>query len=245
MERYHAVMGANTTSSVGIPRKIAPPKSEEELVSRVGPLGGQTLGALAKTHFMRVPDDPRRSKGWAGQLLERALGATAGSKAAPDFEGIGVEMKSIPVDRSGTPLESTYVCVVPLNESLGGGWEESWVCHKLSRVLWVPILSERSIPIGDRILGTPFLWSPSGRENDLLKRDWEGVADLITNGDIGRITGSLGEALHIRPKAASASDKKWTVGEGGEWLRANPRGFYLRASFTGAVLASRLALPSS
>jgi len=230
---------------IGIPRKTVPPKTEEEVLARALDLAGQTLGSVARSHFMRVPESTTRSKGWAGQLLERALGATAGSKAAPDFEQIGVEMKSLPVDRLGTPLESTYVCTVPLDGAAGGPWEESWVCKKLSRVLWVPILSERSVPIGERLIGTPFLWSPSVAENTTLQQDWEMLMDMILQGEIGRINGKLGDALHIRPKAAKASDKKWTLGQEGEWVQANPRGFYLRASFTRGVLHSQLALPSS
>ena len=117
---------------------------------------------------MVVPENTSRSKGWAGQLLERALGATAGSKPVPDFEKIDVEMKSLPVDRSGMPLESTYVCKVPHMETGATPWRESWACHKLARVLWVPILGERQISIGDRMIGTPFLWSPSVEEEKIL-----------------------------------------------------------------------------
>ena len=222
-----------------------PPKTEAEVLERAMALAGLTLGAIARSHFMRVPESTTRSKGWAGQLLERALGATAGSKAAPDFEHIHVEMKSLPVDRMGTPLESTYVCKVPLDGAGGGGWEDSWVCNKLSRVLWVPILSERSVPIQDRLVGTPFLWSPSEEESVVLRQDWEMLMEMILQGEIGRINGKLGEALHIRPKAARGADKKWTLGQEGEWVQANPRGFYLRTSFTRGVLHRQLALPST
>ena len=154
-------------------------------------------------------------------------------------------MKSLPVDRAGTPLESTYVCTVPLTGDTNAEWTNSWPCKKLSRVLWVPILCERSIPIPDRIIGTPFLWSPSDEESSILEKDWTLLRNWILEGQIERITGSMGEALHIRPKAAKASDKAWAMGEDGEWVQVNPRGFYLRSRFTGAILRSHLALPAS
>lgn len=193
---------------------------------------------------MVVPENTTRSKGWTGQLLERVLGATAGSKPVPDFEAIGVEMKSLPVDRTGMPLESTYICKVAHMETGATPWRESWACHKLARVLWVPVLGERQIPISERIIGTPFLWTPSQREESILEADWKLLQEWILQGGIGEITGTMGAALHIRPKAGSSAEKKWMLGEDGEWIKETPRGYYLRTSFTHRVLASRLALPN-
>ena len=70
-----------------------------------------------------MPPDLRRDKGWVGMLLEYWLGADAGSKAEQDFAHLGVELKTIPVDESGVPLETTFVCVAPLtgNSGVTGG----------------------------------------------------------------------------------------------------------------------------
>ena len=56
----------------------------------------------------------RHAKGWAGQLIELYLGATAGSKQQQDFPTLGVELKTIPVSPDAKPLETTYVCITPL-----------------------------------------------------------------------------------------------------------------------------------
>ncbi len=237
-------MSTTETSHMGLPQKIAPPKTEEELMERAQALAGRRLADVAAEHLMRVPENSTRSKGWAGQLLERALGATAGSLAEPDFQAIHVEMKSLPIDRIGTPVESTYVCVAPLDESLGTSWRDSWVFHKLARVLWVPLLSEKHLPPGERVIGTPFIWSPSPQEEAILRDDWETLSELILTGQVARITGSIGQALHLRPKASSSAETKWAVGEEGEWIKANPKGFYLRSSFTQSVLAANLAMPT-
>jgi len=42
-------------------------------------LAGQCLATLAEGQAAAVPTDSRRVKGWAGQLIEAYLGATAGS----------------------------------------------------------------------------------------------------------------------------------------------------------------------
>lgn len=216
---------------------IPPPASEDELLQRCHAIAGQRLGDLAGHHDVAVPANLLRHKGWVGQLLEQILGADAQSLAEPDFLAIGVELKTLPVDHNGLPRESTYVCTVPLEEGLEATWEESWVRRKLSRVLWLPVEAEADIPIAQRRVGTALLWSPSEEENALLRRDWEELAEMICMGEVEQITARMGSALQIRPKAANAKVRCNTVGANGEAIRTNPRGYYLRPSFTRGLLA--------
>ena len=88
---------------------------------------GVTLAELAEAHAVPVPDTQHRAKGWTGTLLETCLGATAGSKAAPDFQRISVEMKTVPIGTRNKPTESTYVCTTHLTELTLMTWENSWV----------------------------------------------------------------------------------------------------------------------
>ena len=92
-----------------------PPETEDALLARATSLSGRTLSEVAKPYGWRVPKDFRRHKGWAGQLIELALGASAGSKAEPDFPHLGIELKTIPVSEVGQPYESTFVCTAPLD----------------------------------------------------------------------------------------------------------------------------------
>src|SRR5690606_14387983 len=142
-------------------------------------LSGKSLGELAELVGLKVPDEMRRAKGFAGTLLERCLGATAGSRAQPDFEALGIELKTLPFDRAGKPLESTFVCTIELSELGDSEWESSRVKKKLARVLWVPVLSERALPLAARVVGTPLLWSPSQEQEADLRWDWEELAGLI------------------------------------------------------------------
>ena len=128
------------------------PVSLAELQRRSLALAGLTLGQIAAQLQLPVPLNLQKDKGWVGQLLEQILGASAGSKAEPDFPHLGVELKTLPIDRDGKPLESTYVCVAPLTDVGGLQWHESWVCRKLQHVLWVPILAERQIPLSERLV---------------------------------------------------------------------------------------------
>lgn len=135
------------------------PASESELLERARSIAGVSFGELAEQANMKVPENLKRDKGWVGQLLEWHLGATAGSKPVQDFPEIGVELKSIPVGYNGKPLESTFVCVAPLTGITGLTWETSHIRNKLSRVLWLPVEGEREIPIAERRVGSPLIWS--------------------------------------------------------------------------------------
>ncbi|MCW8901683.1 MAG: DNA mismatch repair protein MutH, partial [Gammaproteobacteria bacterium] len=94
---------------------VPPPTSEKELLERARQLAGLTLAGLADKFNKSIPKDTRHAKGWIGQLIETTLGATASSLAEPDFQLIGIELKTLPLTNSGKPKESTYVCTVPLN----------------------------------------------------------------------------------------------------------------------------------
>lgn len=195
---------------------LSPPETEEQLLAQAQQLSGYTLGELAALAGLVTPENLKRDKGWIGVLLEIWLGASAGSKPEQDFAALGVELKTIPVDSLGRPLETTFVCVAPLTGNSGVTWETSHVRHKLKRVLWIPVEGERSIPLAKRRVGSPLLWSPNEEEDRQLREDWEELMDMIVLGQIERITARHGEYLQIRPKAANAKALTEAIGARGE-----------------------------
>ena len=215
---------------------LSTPQSEAQLLSQGQLLSGYALGELAAMAGLVAPKDLKRDKGWIGVLLEIWLGASAGSKPEQDFAALGVELKTIPVDSLGRPLETTFVCVAPLTGNTGVTWETSHVRHKLKRVLWIPVEGERSIPLAERRVGSPLLWSPNEEEDRQLRLDWEELMDMIVLGHVERITARHGEVLQLRPKAANARALTEAIGANGEPILTLPRGFYLKKNFTRALL---------
>ncbi|WP_099319774.1 DNA mismatch repair endonuclease MutH [Erwinia amylovora] len=222
--------------------RILPPQDEDELLARASALAGYTLGELALRIGLPVPRDLKRDKGWVGMLLERYLGASAGSKPQQDFAEIGVELKTIPVDAAGRPLETTFVCVAPLTGNSGVTWHNSHVRHKLARVLWVPVEGERSIALEQRRVGAAMLWSPNEDEERQLQSDWEELMDLIVLGKVDQLTARHGEVLQIRPKAANSKALTEAIGRNGQPVMTLPRGFYLKKTFTAPLLARHFLL---
>lgn len=212
------------------------PKTEAELLQRARDIAGLSFFELAETANMIVPANLKRDKGWVGQLLEWHLGAVAGSKPQQDFLDLGIELKSIPIGHTGKPLETTFVCVAPLIGVHGLTWEKSHVRQKLSKVLWIPVEGEREIPLADRKVGSPILWSPNDEEENALQQDWEELMEMIVLGQVEKITAKHGEVMQLRPKAANSRVFTEAYGATGKPIKTTPRGFYLRTQFTNQIL---------
>ena len=216
------------------------PQTLEQLLSQAQSIAGLTFGELADELHIPVPPDLKRDKGWVGMLLERALGATAGSKAEQDFSHLGVELKTLPINAEGYPLETTFVSLAPLVQNSGVKWENSHVRHKLSCVLWMPIEGSRHIPLGERHIGAPILWKPTAEQERQLKQDWEELMDLIVLGKLEQITARIGEVMQLRPKGANSRAVTKGIGKNGEIIDTLPLGFYLRKEFTAQILKAFL-----
>lgn len=212
------------------------PTSEAALYDAALRLAGHSLAYLAELAGIAVPANLKREKGWVGQLLEWHLGATAGSKPEQDFPELGIELKTLPIDAKGKPLETTFVCVAPLLGIAGQTWEHSSVRNKLSRVLWIPVEGERQIPLGERRIATPFLWSPDADEEALLRQDWEELMEQIALGHIEQLSARHGQVLQLRPKAANGRVLTPAIGRQGQLIQTRPRGFYLKTAFTHNLL---------
>jgi DNA mismatch repair protein MutH len=225
-------------------QRVAPPTSEAELLQRARALAGLSLRQVATHLDRRVPTDLRRNKGWVGQLIEAFLGAQAASLSEPDFTDIQVELKTIPVSRVGLPRESTYVCTVPLAKGLHTPWVASPVWRKLRRVLWVPVEGDTEIPLAQRCVGNALLWSPTEEQEYALQSDWDELMDMVSHGELERVTAHLGQYLQIRPKAANSKALTNGIGEHGEPIATLPRGFYLRTRFTAQILRQAYAPPA-
>jgi DNA mismatch repair protein MutH len=203
----------------------------EELHRRAHALTNRTLDDVARSMMTTAPTVGVHTKGKVGALIEAALGATGGSRKEHDFPELGVELKTVPVDASRKPRESTYVCRIALADAERAEWETSWVRRKLSHVLFVPIHND--------VILAPVFFRPSAEEDRALRFDFDALMGAIGAGHIEDITAHEGEILQIRPKARDGSVRTTTYDRDGELVSTIPRGFYLRARFVGGVLASR------
>lgn len=216
---------------------VAPPQDKNELMKRVQAISGKTLADLSRLSNMPLPACNKRYKGWLGVVLERILGASAGSLPVPDFPGLRIELKTLPLGENGTPSESTFVSSIHLLSLSKECWEESSVFKKLQQVLWVPYESSKKIPFAHRRIGMAKLWQPTSAQRIILKQDWLDLSDKIVFGRLHELSALEGEYLQVRPKAANGQSLCQAFDENGERMLSLPRGFYLRASFTRSLFS--------
>lgn len=213
-------------------------------MARARSLAGLTLRALADATGHQLPPDTTRAKGWVGQVVEDALGAAAGSRAVPDFEALGIELKTVPIDARGRPRESTYVTTLPLAELRADQLEQSSLRKKLARVLFIPVEASPELPLSVRRVGSPLLWTPSPEDFEQLDADWTAFAELVEAGRVEDIGPELGEVLQVRPKGANAAERTWAPGPDGVPIRTMRRGLYLRPRFVHALFLRSFHMPA-
>ncbi len=215
---------------------MAAPPDVDALLALARSLAGSTVGDIATALSVEPPRSAASGKGWTGELLERALGASAGNDAQPDFPELGVELKTVPLRGEGTPAESTWVTRVPLDPVTARlPFEASAVGAKLDHVLWVPIEARREQWLQRRI-GVARLWRPDDEERAILRRDYEDLMALVLAGRVDEIDARLGDALQVRPTGRDRSERARVVGADGHLTWTGARGFYLRARFVRRVL---------
>jgi DNA mismatch repair protein MutH len=216
----------------------AEPAQLERLVRHARALVGVTLAEIADGLGLPAPLGNLRTKGWSGQVIERELGAETGGLPGPDFAHLGLELKTVPVDVRGNPLESTAVCHIDPMRITGESWAESTVRRKLARVLFVALaVPGPRAPVGDRQVSAVSLWSPGPEEERLLREDFElFVREYFRPGRAAALTGHQGQVLQVRPKGRNAADLRSALGPDGQPVQIGRSGFYLRPAFVGRIL---------
>jgi len=210
--------------------------SQQELLNKCKKLSGLTLIELARHTQSVLPTSPSSGKGWVGQQVEKFLGATAGSKAEPDFPHLGIELKTLPMATNGQIQESTYVCHIQLMQLNQQSWEEAWVNKKLQHVLWIPYEASKKIDYAKRRIGNAILWRPSQKQARQLQQDWEEIMEKLCLGEQQQLSAHCGQYLQVRPKAANAKALTKAYDEQGNLCQTLPLGFYLRPSFTRTII---------
>lgn len=197
------------------------PQSEEILMLRTQRICGMTIGELAHALQIKVPTEMKWAKGFAGQLIEIALGASAGSNPVQDFPVLGIELKTIPIKFNGTPAETTHVCTLHPN-SCGQTFENSNFLNKIKKVLWLPIEGEKTIALKDRHIGEGFIWEITPQDYEVLKIDWEEIMEFVRLGKMNELNAKVGTWMQVRPAGFINGQKQF--------------GFYLRKEFTTRIL---------
>lgn len=205
-------------------------------MARCFAIEGLTFAQLSMNLGLVIPENPNQRKGWVGQAIELALGTDAQNKALPDFQNLGIELKTLPINKAGKPTESTFITSIPLLTIHKQRWSTSQCSAKLRRVLWIPIEGDTDIPYQQRRVGQGLLWAPNTLQEAVLEEDWNYLTLQMSTGYLETLDAKSGEYLQVRPKAANGKSLCYGYDSKGNKIKTLPRGFYLRSSFTAQVL---------
>ena len=87
------------------------PKTVAELMHRAQQIEGLTIRELANILKIELPFSLKYAKGFMGQLIEVALGASAEANPIQDFPNLKIELKTIPINYDGKATQTTHVCI--------------------------------------------------------------------------------------------------------------------------------------
>lgn len=220
------------------------PASEAELLLRARHLHGRRIQELSAALGWPLPARPKAAKGYVGQLVEAALGSDVDAGDRPDFVGLGIECKTLPMKRlqgdTWAPAESTFVCSLSLQDAAREQWNGSRLQRRLRAVLWVAVQSAQSAPLPLRTIIEARLWRPTDAQWRGLRADWEDLMGAVGAGRGHSLGAHEGALLQIRPKAATSRVRAVgpTADGAGPML---PLGFYLRPAFVAQAFAGAAA----
>lgn len=214
------------------------PDTVDELIACANQLAGKTLGNIAETQGIDCPHDLTQQKGWVGQLIERALGATNTNSADADFAHLGIELKTLPLNHLHQAKESTFICTA--KSPFSTKFEDSLFWKKCQRILWLPVEAESDLPLATRQIGRAILWQPNTEQTRILKQDWHELTEKLTLGHYADLSAKYGTYLQCRPKAAHSRVIRQHLNDEGDIASMIPRGFYLRTLLTNQVITLAL-----
>ncbi len=186
---------------------------------------GQDLRQLAERHGVTVFREGKRNKGWAGHVLERALGLSPGSAQAPNFGSWELKLVSLyRLKTTGlvTAKETMQITMLDPVHVAATPFEHSHVLSKMRSMvvcarLWVDE-HETSSPLVDVVQFT----LDDAELYEQIRSDYEEVRSALRRGGLEAVHSHMGVLIQARTKGP---------GHG-----STSRGFYARKAFVNRVL---------
>ncbi|WMY97698.1 MAG: MutH/Sau3AI family endonuclease [Arsenophonus sp.] len=211
-------------------------KNKTILLSKINQIIGLSLGDLAKRLKIPIPYNLKKKKGWIGQLFDNFFGVNLIHQSNIDFPHLGIELKTIPINRYGKPSQNTFVCSLSYINSNNFNWFQSYIRYKLSHVLWILIEEDKKIPLKERKIINSFLWKPSKKEENCIQKDWEILMDIIVFGRLEQLNSYYSKILEIKVKSFYKKNQTMSINQNGFIFKNSPIAFYLKKDFTKTII---------
>lgn len=230
--RAGATDGMRDARLVGRPSRFDYRFAVEEDIVRLGQaLIGRRLGSIPTSRFLAETE--ARGKGEVGAAIESHFGIPPNSRSEADFPGAGIELKIVPVIRSGRGYrikERTVITMINYVSIVKETWATAHVRSKLA-IYFIFFEHLPGRPKGDFPVIATHLWRARGQVEEMIRADWENVQRKVAAGLAHELSESDGRLMGPCTKGADSSRR---VPQPVTELSptAKPRAFALKPSFT-------------
>jgi DNA mismatch repair endonuclease MutH len=203
--------------------------SETEILARAHELEGRLLGGLPGARFTAATGGRGRAE--VGHAIESHFGIPKNRSPLPDFPRAGIELKVVPLRRTGRGLgvkERTVISQIDYVKLMDQTWDTASVRSKL-KILFVFFEHLDGQPKLAFPIHEILLWEPDARTDALLRADWERVFTKVRQGRAHELSESDGAIMGPCTKGATgASVRPQPFGT----IKAKSRAWALKPSFT-------------
>jgi DNA mismatch repair protein MutH len=177
------------------------PATRLRALTRLRGLVGSDLVDLARRYAIPTHRSGRLNKGWAGQTLERHLGAALNSRQQPDFHDWELKGVSLSLDRSGMPRAKETMAITMFSPShvIATPFAQSHLRQKLQRMLVAGWVADGKKPISATLVCAESFNLPPHVEA-LVKADYDLIRGVLRVYGASAVTGRLGDWIQARPK---------------------------------------------
>ena len=203
--------------------------SEKDILAKARELEGRLLGSILGARFSAVTGATGRAE--VGHAIESHFGIPPNSSPEPDFPGAEIELKVVPLRRTGRGLgvkERTVISLIDYVTLIDETWAKASVRKKL-KILFVFFEHLDGKPKGSFPIREVLLWEPDARTDALLQADWDRVFAKVRQARAHELSESDGAIMGPCTKGATgASLRPQPFGK----IMAKPRAWALKPSFT-------------
>lgn len=210
------------------------PRDKKSIIEYASLLMGSTLREHVDVDS--IPSTKKR-RGTFGNAVEKYYFMyDLNSDSNPDFNEVGMELKTTPLVRRKkgqfSAKERLVITNINYMNVVDEQFETSTLMHKASDVLLISYLYEKEKDPLDYTIEVVAEWGLPEEDLDVIKRDWETVVEKVRQGKAHEISGSDTLYLEACTKAADSSVRRPQPFSD---IPAKPRAWALKASFMTAV----------
>ena len=155
-------------------------KTKADILERAHQIIGVPLKEIDKTGRLSI------GKGAIGSIIEESLfGYKINSESTPDFEEVGVEVKTTPYIKTNKGIRAKERLVCNIINYMGEyqcTFETSSFWKKCRTMLLLSYEHKDDVPKGDFMISDVVMFSFPNRDLEIIKNDWNRIVDKIREG---------------------------------------------------------------